>query len=104
MLGGHLAREMPPLRRLQSMKIILNGEDRQLDDVCTLAQLVEQLGMKADRVAVERNRNIVPRAEWPNTQLAEGDRLEIVHFVGGGCRDAGLVTSTDRPQPVRPLA
>lgn len=84
MLGGDLAREMPPLRRLQSMKIILNGEDRQLDDVCTLAQLVEQLGMKADRVAVERNRNIVPRADWPNTRLAEGDRLEIVHFVGGG--------------------
>jgi thiamine biosynthesis protein ThiS len=40
--------------------------------------------MKPDRVAVERNRSIVPKSEWPTTQLAEGDRLEIVHFVGGG--------------------
>ena len=50
----------------------------------TLAQLVEQLGMKSDRVAVELNRDIVPRAQWPATRLQDGDRLEIVHFVGGG--------------------
>jgi thiamine biosynthesis protein ThiS len=66
------------------MKIILNGEDRLLENSPTLAQLVDQLGMKPDRVAVERNRSIVPKSEWPTTQLAEGDRLEIVHFVGGG--------------------
>ena len=46
--------------------------------------LVEQLGMKADRVAVELNREIVPRERWPETALRDGDRLEIVHFVGGG--------------------
>ncbi len=45
---------------------------------------IEQLGMKQDRVAVELNRNIVPRADWAATNLAEGDQLEIVHFVGGG--------------------
>jgi len=66
------------------MKIILNGEDRLLENSPTLAQLVDQLGMKPDRVAVERNRSIVPKSGWPTTQLAEGDRLEIVHFVGGG--------------------
>jgi thiamine biosynthesis protein ThiS len=66
------------------MKIILNGEERVLEDSSTLAQLVDQLGMKPDRVAIERNRLIVARSEWPTTQLAEGDRLEIVHFVGGG--------------------
>jgi len=67
------------------MKLILNGEDREFDNVPTLAVLIEKLGMKSDRVAVERNRTIVPRAEWASTQLAEGDRLEIVQFVGGGC-------------------
>ena len=66
------------------MKIILNGEERVLEDSSTMAQLVDQLGMKPDRVALERNRLIVARSEWPTTQLAEGDRLEIVHFVGGG--------------------
>jgi sulfur carrier protein len=40
--------------------------------------------MKGDRVAVELNREIVPRAQWDDTQLHDGDRLEIVHFVGGG--------------------
>ena len=50
----------------------------------TLALLIEQLGMKQDRVAVELNRDIVPRSKWAETNLSEGDRLEIVHFVGGG--------------------
>jgi len=50
----------------------------------SLAQLIEHLGMKADRVAVELNRDIVARAYWTETWLKEGDRLEVVHFVGGG--------------------
>jgi thiamine biosynthesis protein ThiS len=50
----------------------------------TLAGLVQLLGRKTDRVAVELNRDIVPRDRWDQTQLADGDRLEIVHFVGGG--------------------
>lgn len=66
------------------MKLILNGEPREFENVTTLSALIEKLGMKVDRVAVERNRAIVSRAEWANTQLAEGDRLEIVQFVGGG--------------------
>jgi len=45
---------------------------------------VESLGMKADRVAVELNRDIVPRDRWAETRLTDGDRLEVVHFVGGG--------------------
>jgi sulfur carrier protein len=51
----------------------------------TLAALIEFLDMKSDRVAVELNREIVPRDRWPQTPLKDGDRLEIVHFVGGGC-------------------
>jgi sulfur carrier protein len=65
------------------MKIVINGQEQTYAPI-TLAQLIEQLGMKQDRVAVELNRDIVPRAKWAETNLAEGDRLEIVHFVGGG--------------------
>ena len=70
------------------MKLHINGEERTFSNTPTafsLAALVEQLGMKPDRVAVELNRNIVPRERWIETKLAEGDRLEVVHFVGGGC-------------------
>jgi thiamine biosynthesis protein ThiS len=66
------------------MNLVINGEDRDFNPPLTLTGLVEQLGMKTDRVAIELNRNIVSRDQWPNTHLAEGDRLEIVHFVGGG--------------------
>jgi thiamine biosynthesis protein ThiS len=68
------------------MKLVINGEDRDFATPLTLAALVERLGMKQDRVAIELNRDIVPRDQWPQTNLAEGDRLEIVHFVGGGVR------------------
>jgi thiamine biosynthesis protein ThiS len=69
---------------MAAMKIIINGDERSVESPLTLAQLVESLGMKSDRVAIERNRSIVARDEWPATHLEEGDRLEIVHFVGGG--------------------
>ncbi len=65
------------------MKLTINGQQRD-SAPSTLAQLIEHLGMKQDRVAVELNRNIVPRDQWAETHLAEGDQLEIVHFVGGG--------------------
>jgi thiamine biosynthesis protein ThiS len=66
------------------MKLQINGDEKTFDSPLTLAGLVETLGMKADRVAVELNRDIVPRDRWSATILNEGDRLEIVHFVGGG--------------------
>jgi len=69
------------------MRMHINGEERDFGSTpvpFTLAALVEILGMKADRVAVELNRDIVPRDRWAETHLAEGDRLEVVHFVGGG--------------------
>ena len=71
------------------MKLHINGEEATVaavpvQDPFTLAALIESLNMKSDRVAVELNREIVPRNLWPQTQLKEGDRLEIVHFVGGG--------------------
>jgi sulfur carrier protein len=72
------------------MKVHINGEERAFPDPAppaefTLVALIEFLAMKSDRVAVELNRDIVPRDRWPQTKLKDGDRLEIVHFVGGGC-------------------
>ena len=69
------------------MKLQINGEERDFSDSptpFTLAASWKSLGMKSDRVAVELNRDIVPRDRWSETQLNEGDKLEVVHFVGGG--------------------
>ncbi|MGA2905960.1 MAG: sulfur carrier protein ThiS [Candidatus Korobacteraceae bacterium] len=66
------------------MRLSVNGKEQTFAAPLTLAQLIEQLGMKGDRVAVELNREIVSRAQWPATALNDGDHLEIVHFVGGG--------------------
>jgi thiamine biosynthesis protein ThiS len=66
------------------MKVQINGEDRDFQGSLSLSALIEQLEMKADRVAVELNRDIVPRVKWAETQINDGDRLEIVQFVGGG--------------------
>jgi thiamine biosynthesis protein ThiS len=66
------------------MRLVINGEEKDFEGVSTLASLVEKLGLKADRLAIERNREIVSRAEWEGVNLQENDRLEIVHFVGGG--------------------
>lgn len=66
------------------MTLHINGEPRDFTDGLTLAGLIAQLGMKPDRIAVELNLEIVHREKWEATTLKEGDRLEIVHFVGGG--------------------
>lgn len=65
------------------MHLIINGEKREVA-AATLIQLIEQLGLKSDRVAIELNREIVPRDRWLQSPLKDGDQLEIVHFVGGG--------------------
>jgi thiamine biosynthesis protein ThiS len=66
------------------MELTINGDRREFADGLHLAGLVEQLGMKPERVAIELNRDIIPRDQWAATALKNGDRLEIVHFVGGG--------------------
>ena len=65
------------------MNLTINGEPR-ISAAKTLTDLVAELGMKPDRVAVELNREIVSRDRWPQSVLNDGDQLEIVHFVGGG--------------------
>ncbi len=66
------------------MNLIINGEDRKFSSGLTVATLLAELGLKPDRVAVELNRDLVPRDHWDTTQLNEGYKIEIVHFVGGG--------------------
>ena len=67
--------------------IMLNGERREAPLGTTVAALVESLALAKGRVAVERNREIVPMSQWADVALADGDSLEIVHFVGGGQDD-----------------
>ncbi len=64
--------------------IRLNGETQEIPEGLTLSGLVNRLKLSADRVAVERNREIVPRARWAETPLQAGDEREVVHLVGGG--------------------
>ena len=82
------------------MKLTINGEP-QSSSAETLGALVETLGMKPDRVAIELNREIVPREQWPQTPLHDGDRLEIVHFVGGG---SGAPPFTTGAPPIHELS
>jgi len=78
------SREEPAFGLEPAMTLTINGEDRDLPNITTLADLVSHLGMKPDRVAIELNRELVRRERWPETKLSSGDKLEIVHFVGGG--------------------
>jgi sulfur carrier protein len=64
--------------------ISLNGESREVPPNLSLESLLTWLNLPADRVAVERNLEIVPRRLWTTTMIVAGDRLEVVHFVGGG--------------------
>ena len=67
------------------MIVVVNGEETELADGVFVRDLVEHLGLKPERLAVEVNRKIVRKAEWGSTSLSDGDKVEIVHFVGGGC-------------------
>lgn len=70
-----------------SLTLLVNGHSRvftSLPDSPSLADLVTELGLKSDRVAVEHNGEIAAKSAWEETPLTDGDRLEIVHFVGGG--------------------
>jgi thiamine biosynthesis protein ThiS len=66
------------------IRAAVNGETRELEDGETLMTLVERLGLKPDRLAIELDRKIVKPAIWPETLIRDGAEIEIVHFVGGG--------------------
>jgi thiamine biosynthesis protein ThiS len=65
------------------LRLTINGEPREIAAV-TVARLVGELGLDPRKVAVERNLAIVPKSQFEATALSEGDRIEIVHFIGGG--------------------
>ena len=66
------------------MRVIVNGQDKELEKPIAVAELLSVLGLEPRKIAVERNLEIVPKSAYAATQLADGDRIEIVQFVGGG--------------------
>ncbi|MFC0267708.1 sulfur carrier protein ThiS [Kushneria aurantia] len=66
------------------MKLVINGETRALERVNTISELIDRLGLGGRRIAVELNDHIVPRTRHAETPLSDGDRIEIVHAIGGG--------------------
>lgn len=66
------------------MRVFVNGDEKDFDVGLSLAELIEQLDLPAARIAIELNREVVRRSDWGSTMLKDDDRIEIVHFVGGG--------------------
>ena len=66
------------------MRVYINGESRDVPGTPSLAELITQLDLPAARIAVEVNREVVRRSEWSRVMLRDEDRIEVVHFVGGG--------------------
>lgn len=66
------------------MQITINGEIKKLEEEVNLDQLLELFSLPSDRVAVELNREVVRKKDWDTTRIRDDDRIEVVHFVGGG--------------------
>lgn len=77
------------------MRLTINGEDRTIETAGTVSELLGELGIASTKVAVERNLEIVPKTAYDETPLAEGDKFEIVHFIGGGSQEADLAAADD---------
>lgn len=84
LLGAAAMHSAPPAPGTADIAITLNGEPRRLPAGTSIAEMLLRIGLDPARVAVERNRDIVPRSTLADVALADGDVLEIVHFVGGG--------------------
>tara|TARA_B100001123_G_C15106097_1_gene945554 strand:- start:58 stop:270 length:213 start_codon:yes stop_codon:yes gene_type:complete len=70
------------------MQIVVNGTEEVFNEQLTIETLIERLGFDARKIAVERNKEIVPKGDFSSVKLCEGDTVEIVHFIGGGAREA----------------
>jgi thiamine biosynthesis protein ThiS len=66
------------------MKVFVNGEEKDLSGATSLSELITALDLPVARIAIELNREVVRRSDWGGTMLKDDDRIEIVHFVGGG--------------------
>ena len=78
------------------VEIQLNGEARQVPPALNIRQLLEHLDLPTERIAVERNRSVIPRGNWDDVTVVTDDQIEVVHFVGGGSQDDGLVIAGRR--------
>jgi len=85
------------------MNVVVNGESREVPEGLSVAALLRHLGIAADRVAIERNQEILSRAQWGTTPVHAGDRFEIVHFVGGGQSRCGPVPESTGQHTSRSL-
>ena len=68
----------------ETLTVRINGEERRVAGGMSVAALIDELGLDAKRVAIERNLEIVPRSTFADVAVEDGDQFEIVHFVGGG--------------------
>lgn len=71
-------------QKAKMIEIVLNGEVKKVDDQINLLKLLEEFGLPMERIAIELNKNVVRRKEWEATKVAERDKIEVIHFVGGG--------------------
>src|SRR5690242_11070714 len=95
-----------PESQTKLIQIVLNGRPREVPEGLVLDTLLAFLEVKPDRVAVERNRAIVRKTDWPVTRIEPGDQLEIVWFVGGGAGErifAVVLTHGSNWRAGRPL-
>ena len=86
-----------------ALSLLVNGVPREveaLEDGSPLASVVAELSLKADRIAIERNGEIAPRNRWTEITVHSGDRLEIVHFVGGGSGSPSISISSSTGRPM----
>ncbi|CAK0767605.1 sulfur carrier protein [Gammaproteobacteria bacterium] len=80
------------------MEILLNGQPQQVRDGLNLTELVESLGLTGRRLAIEVNLEVVPRSVYPSHRLRPGDRVEVVHAIGGGGQDGIIQRQLPRPK------
>ncbi len=66
------------------MKVFINGETKEISDEFNLSELLENLSLPSERIAIELNKEVVRKRDWENVKIADADRIEIIHFVGGG--------------------
>lgn len=66
------------------MKVLINGETKEISNELNLSELLKHFSLPQERIAIELNKEVVRKKDWENIKIAEGDRLEVIHFVGGG--------------------
>lgn len=66
------------------MQVLINGETRQIENELNLRQLLEKLELPTERIAIELNKDVIRKKDWESIKISDADKIEIIHFVGGG--------------------